>query len=307
MDLNLLRVLDALLQESSVTRAAERLGTSPPAVSRSLARLRRMVGDPLLVRAGQGLVPTPRAAEIHRELGPLLRRADEILRPGAQFEPAELRRTFTVQASDLFVASVAKALLEDLATTSPEVNVVFVPDALEDTAALRRGEVDVEIGVLGHLDPETRTAPLTTVPMVGVARAGNPVFESPIDAERFAGYAHIGVSRRGKSNGPIDDELRRLGLSRRVRVVVPTYTSALVLASATDLIALTTLLWADAIQRLGLRTFVVPVEIPELAVGIAWHPRNDADPAHLWFRGRLSAAFLAAWHDQRIDGDRATR
>lgn len=294
MDLNLLRVLDALLQESSVTRAAERLGTSPPAVSRSLARLRRAVGDPLLVRAGQGLVPTPRAVEIHRELGPLLRRADEILTPGTQFAPSELRRTYTVQASDLFISSVAKPLLEDLARVSPEVNVIFVPDALEGTAALRRGEVDVEIGVLGHLDPETRSEPLATVPMLGVARAGNPLFDTELDVRRLAAFAHIGVSRRGKAHGPIDDELRRLGLSRRVQVVVPTYTAALLLASVTDLIALTTPLWADAVQGLGLRTFSIPAPIPDLDVGMAWHPRNDADPAHLWFRRRLAAAFLAA-------------
>ena len=294
MDLNLLRFLDALLQESSVTRAAERLGTSPPAVSRSLATLRRIVGDPLLVRAGQGLVPTARAVEIRRELGPLLRRADEILQPGTQFDPAGLRRTFTIQAADVFVSSLATPLLGELDREAPGVDIVFVPDALEGTAALRRGEIDVELGVLGHLDPETHSEPLATVPMLGVARVGSPLFDSAVDAARFAEFAHIGVSRQGRTHGPIDDELRRRGLSRRVRVVVANYTPALLLASVSDLVALTTPLWADVVKALGLQTFAIPIGIPELEDGLAWHPRNDADPAQLWFRRRLAAAFLSA-------------
>lgn len=291
VDLNLLRVLDALLSESSVTRAAERLGTSPPAVSRALAKMRRLVGDPLLVRAGQTLVPTTRGAEIHRALGPILAQIEQMLRPGTEFYPKELRRTFAVQAADLFLSPLAGPLLERLGQQAPQVDVVFVPEAYEDTGALRRGDVDIELGVLGDLDPEIQHRPLAAVPILGLARAEHPLFAAPIDAAQFARWGHIGVSRRGRKRGPIDDALERKGLRRRVHVVVPGYTSALLLARSTDLVTITTADWCDTALSLGLRTFPVPFDIPHADVGLAWHPRNDADPAHQWFRGLVAATF----------------
>ena len=294
MDLNLLRVLDVLLQENSVTTAAERLGTSAPAVSRSLARLRRLTGDPLLVRAGQGLVPTPRAAEIRESLGSVLGQADELLRPGVQFDPAGLRRTFTVQASDLFVTGLAVPLLDSLARQAPGTNVVFAPEALEGTSALRHGDVDVELGVLGHLDPETRHQPLFQTRLVGVARAANPLFDAPIDIDRFAAADHIGISRRGRQRGPIDEALAAVGLRRRVAVVVPSHTSAMLVARSTDFIALTTADWPSTTTDLELRTFDIPLVLPPVDVGIAWHPRNHDDPAHRWFRRHLTSTLMAS-------------
>ncbi|MFF0465038.1 LysR family transcriptional regulator [Streptomyces mexicanus] len=293
MDLNLLRVLDALLQENSVTRAAERLGTSPAAVSRSLARLRRAVGDPLLVRAGQGLVPTPRALELRDEVGALLRGCDNVLRPGAGFDPVHLRRTFTVQAAELLVVGLAGTLTERIRTEAPHVDVVFLPEAVEGGPALRQGWVDVELGVLGHLDPEIRTRRLTRVPLVGVARSGHPLFDARIDARRFAAADHIGISRQGRRLGPIDKALDRQGLRRRIAVVVPSHTSAMLLARDTDLVALTVADWLpDTVRALGLRTFPIPLDLEPLDIGMAWHPRNSSDPGHRWFRDHLAAAVL---------------
>ncbi|WP_280262627.1 LysR family transcriptional regulator [Nocardia wallacei] len=295
-DLNLLRILDVLLQENSVTAAAERLGTSPPAVSRSLARLRRMTGDSLLVRAGQGLVPTPRAVEIREELRAVLHRADQILRPGTEFDPGDLRRTFTVQTGELFLLGLAIPLLDSVRREAPGADIVFVPEALEGTPALRRGEIDVEVGVLQHLDPEIRHEHLATLPVLGVARSGHPLFDAPIDAARFAAADHIGISRRGRQRGPIDDALGRIGLRRRVAVVVPSHTSAMLLARSTDLVTLTAAYGPD--RGDGLRTFPIPLELPAIEIGIAWHPRNDGDPAHRWFRRRLTATFRAE-HSRR--------
>ncbi|KJS62982.1 LysR family transcriptional regulator [Streptomyces rubellomurinus] len=304
MDLNLLRALDALLQESSVTRAAERLGTSPAAASRMLGRLRRAVGDPLLVRAGQGLVPTPRALELREEVGALLRDCDGLLRPGAGFEPGRLHRTFTVQASDLLLARTAGPLAERVRAEAPDVDVVFLSEALEGGPGLRQGLVDVELGVLGHLDPEVRTRRLLRWPLVGVARAGHPLFAARrIDARRFAAAEHIGVSRLGRRHGPIDDALAGLGLRRRVAVVVPGHTAALLLARDTDLVALTLADWRpETVAALGLRTFPIPLELAPLDLGMAWHPRNDADPGHRWFREHLAAAVLP---EAKEDGGRS--
>lgn len=299
MDLNLLRALDALLQENSVTRAAERLGTSPAAVSRMLARLRRAVEDPLLVRAGQGLVPTPRALELREEVGALLRGCDSVLRPGAGFDPVHLDRTFTVQAGELMLVRVAGALAERMRAEAPRVDVVFLPETLEGGPALRQGLVDVELGVLGHLDPEVRTRRLLTAPLVGLARSGHPLFDGRrITARRFAAADHIGVSRRGKRLGPIDTALAGLGLRRRVAVVVPSHTGAMLLTRDSDLITLVPADWLpDTIAALGLRTFPIPLELAPLELGMAWHPRNSADPGHRWFREHVAAAVLGAGAD----------
>jgi DNA-binding transcriptional LysR family regulator len=295
MDLNLLRALDALLQENSVTRAAERLGTSPAAASRTLARLRRVVGDPLLVRAGQGMVPTPRAVELREEVAALLRSCDNVLRPGAGFDAVHLRRTFTVQATDLLLAGLAGPLTARTRAEAPHVDVVFLPEAVEGGPGLRQGWVDVELGVLGHLDPEILTRPLARIPLVGVARSGHPLFEGRIDARRFAAADHIGISRLGKRLGPIDGALAELGLRRRVAVVVPSHTSAMMLARDTDFVALTVADWLPgATSALGLRTFPVPLDLAPLDLGMAWHPRNAADPGHRWFRDHLAAAVLAS-------------
>ncbi|PWI41374.1 LysR family transcriptional regulator [Streptomyces sp. ICBB 8177] len=293
MDLNLLRALDVLLQENSVTRAAERLGTSPAAASRTLARLRRAVGDPLLVRAGQGMVPTPRALELKDEVAALLRGCDNVLRPGAGFDAVHLRRTFTVQASELLLAGLAATLTERIHAEAPHVDVVFLPEAMEGGPALRQGWVDVELGVLAHLDPETRTRPLARMRVVGVARRRHPLFDGPIDARRFAEVDHIGISRQGKRLGPIDTALAGLGLRRRIAVVVPSHTSAMMLARNADLVALTVADWLpETVEALGLRTFRIPLDLEPVDLGLAWHPRNSADPGHRWFREQLASAVL---------------
>ncbi|WP_030671290.1 LysR family transcriptional regulator [Streptomyces rimosus] len=291
MDLNLLRVLDALLQENSVTRAAERLGTSPAAVSRTLARLRRAVGDPLLVRAGQGMVPTPRALELRDEVGALLRGCDNVLRPGAGFDAVHLQRSFTVQATDLVLSGVAGTLTERIHKEAPHVDVVFLPESVEGGPALRQGWVDVELGALGPLDPEIRTQPLARMTVAGVARSGHPLFDGRIDVRRFAAAGHIGISRNGKRLGPIDSALAERGLHRRIAVVVPSHTSAMILARNSDLVALTLTDWLpDTTAALGLRTFPIPLDLPTIEFGMAWHPRNAADPGHRWFREHLAAA-----------------
>lgn len=290
MDLNLLAALDALLQENSVTKAADRLGTSPAAISRKLASLRRIVGDPLLVRAGQEMIPTPRAIELRTEVRALIERSESVLASGSGLDVATLHRTFTVQASELLLTTIAQPLIGRLHARAPGVGVVFLPEAIEDTPALRQGFVDIELGVLSHLDPETRTEQLASLSVLGVARTGHPLFDGPIDARRFAAADHIGISRTGKRHGPIDTALAAQGLRRNVAVVVPSHTSAMMLARTTDLVCLTA--EGDlggAVTALGLRTFPVPLALPTVEIGMAWHPRQDADHAHRWFRDQVRA------------------
>ncbi|MFR0359240.1 LysR family transcriptional regulator [Streptomyces sediminimaris] len=289
MDLNLLTALDALLQEGSVTRAADQLGTSPAAMSRKLASLRRIVGDPLLVRAGQQMVPTDRALELRTEVRALIERTEAILTSTRGLDVASLNRTFTVQASDALLAALAAPLISRTRSQAPAVGVTFIPESVEDTPALRQGSVDLELGVLDHLDPETHTEPLARVPMVATARHDHPLFDAPINARRFADADHIGISRTGKRHGPIDTALGKLGLRRNIAAVVPSHTSAMMLARTTDLVCLTiaTGNLPDAVTALGLRTFPIPLNVPPIEIGMAWHPRHDTDTAHRWFRDQV--------------------
>jgi DNA-binding transcriptional LysR family regulator len=292
--LNLLAALDALLQETSVTKAADRLGTSPAAMSRKLASLRRIVADPLLVRSGQEMTPTPRALELRPEVRALIERSEAVLAPSGGIDVAALNRTFTVQASALLIAGLAAPLIGRLRAEAPGVGVVFLSESIEDSAALRQGVVDVELGVLDHLDPETCTEHLATVSMLGVARKDHPLFDGPVDARRFAAADHVGISRTGKRHGPIDTALAKQGLRRSVAVAVPSHTSAMMVVRTTDLVGLTTdggL--TEAIAALGLRTFPIPLDLPLIELGMAWHPRQDADQAHRWFRDHLRAILAA--------------
>ncbi|RJQ79755.1 LysR family transcriptional regulator [Pseudonocardiaceae bacterium YIM PH 21723] len=287
MDLNLLITLDVLLQEHSVTLAAERLATSPAAVSRKLATLRRITEDPLLVRAGQHLVPTPRAEQLRERVRALVEQAGAVLAPGDGLDPGTLRRTFTVQMAEGMAMSVATTLLRRIRESAPGVEVVFLSEAFEDTPALRHGQVDVELGVLGHLDPETRSEQLIDAAPLAMARSGHPLFDEPVDLRRFAAAEHISVSRKGKRHGPIDAALAEHGLSRRVPVVVPSHLGAMMLALNTDLVGLT---FAGALLFPGLRAFPLPISVPSARIGMAWHPRHDADPGQRWFRDQLRVA-----------------
>ncbi|WP_328646289.1 LysR family transcriptional regulator [Amycolatopsis sp. NBC_00348] len=294
IDANLLVALDALLAEHSVTRAAERLRTSPAAMSRTLARLRRLLGDPLLVRAGQAMVPTPRAEAMRDEVAAVVRRCGALLSPGEDVDPLTLHRTFTVQAADIVAAALAPGLLDLAAAEAPGVSVRFRAEELEGGPALRDGQVDLEVGALDHADPETRTEPLVTLHMAAGVRAGHPLTEGRLTPARFAAASHVVVSRRGRFTGPADAALADVDLRRRVVAVLPSHLTAMTLAARTDLVCLVpggeTGPMTEAARALGLRLLEVPLPLPPVVIGMAWHPRNSADGGHSWLRSAVRRA-----------------
>src|SRR3954447_22931062 len=174
LDANLAVALDALLSEQSVTRAAARLHTSPAAMSRTLARLRRVLQDPLLVRAGQALVPTPRAEVLRGEAAEVVCQLEALLAPSGGTDLAELRRTFTIQAADLVGAALAPGLLDLAERTAPGVSLRVLAEEWESGPGLREGQVDLEVGAIDHVDPETRVEALVTLRMAAGVRAGHP-------------------------------------------------------------------------------------------------------------------------------------
>ena len=293
-DLNLLTALDALLAEGSVAGAARRLGLSASAMSRTLARLRAATGDPLLVRAGRGMVPTPHAAELRERVRDLAQDAQAVLRPAvASLALAELKRSFTIRSNEGFVEVFAAQLLAAVTAVAPNVRLHFAPKPDKDVRALREGLVDLEIGVLGESGPEVRLQALFRDHFVGAVRDGHPLVEKGmITPERYSAFGHVVASRRGYASGPVDGALAALGLARTVVAVVPSFRAALAVASVSDLVALVTSSFFSATQAhqakcgpAAVRSFPLPVRTEAITVSQMWHPRFDADPAHRWLRG----------------------
>ncbi|MFD0069994.1 LysR family transcriptional regulator, partial [Streptomyces sp. NPDC127574] len=284
--------LDALLAEQSVTRAAARLHTSPAAMSRTLARLRRVLQDPLLVRAGQGMVPTPRAQALREEAAAVVRGVGALLSPGTRVDPAALHGTFTLQAADLVGAALAPGLLRLARQEAPGVSLRFRAEELEAGPALRDGRIDLEVGSIDHVDPETRVGELVTLRMMAAVRHRHPLTEGPLTPERLAAAEHVVVSRRGRFTGPLDSALAERNLRRRVAVVLPGHLPAMTLAAGSDLVCLIPAAppgvaaspLTDAATALGLHLLEIPLPLPPLAIGMAWHPRHAADGGHHWLR-----------------------
>jgi DNA-binding transcriptional LysR family regulator len=283
-DLNLLATLAVLLSEGNVARAAERLRLSPSAMSRQLARLRKTTGDPLLVRAGRGLVPTPRALELRDRADALVQEVESVLRPARTLDLPRLERTFTLRTRDGFVENFGPALLARVAAQAPGVRLRFMPKPDKDNAPLRDGSVDLETGVVGQrTGPEMRAQALLRDRFVGVVRAGHPLARGRVTPARYAKGEHIVVSRRGEDRTAIDDALDSLGLTRRVVTIVDAFASALALARETDLVASVPEHHTGRL-RAGMHTFELPLALPAFTVSLLWHPRMHADAAHRWLR-----------------------
>lgn len=298
VDLNLLVALDALLEENSVAAAADRLRLSAPAMSRTLARIRRATGDDILVRSGRTMTPTPRALELRDEAHELVRRASAVLTPARQLDLVNLDRVFTIRAHDALVGALAAPLVTAVADAAPNVRLSLLAEPSGDSTDLARGHTDLEIGATQPERPEIASQTVGTDRMVAVFRAGHPLGQGKLTPQRFAAATHVTVSRRGRLRGVIDDRLTELGLRRRVVAALPTSAAALDLVAGSDAVVVVAErtcrpLWAS----LGLRIRPVPLDIPDVPLILAWHHRYDSDPAHRWLRGEVARVLSAIVND----------
>src|SRR5690348_1395539 len=237
-DFNLLVTLDVLLSEGSVAGAARRLHLSPSAMSRALARLREVTGDPLLVRAGRRLVPTPRALELRGQVGAIVDGARSILRPAEKLDLATLERRFVLRTSEGFVETFGPRLIARMQEEAPRVTLQFVAKPDKESAPLREGEVDIETGVIDMTTaPEMRAVPLFEDRWIGVVRAGHPLTRGKMTAGKYAGADHVHILRRGLHSTEIDEAVAAAGLTRHVAMIVQGFSAALALARDTDLVA----------------------------------------------------------------------
>ncbi|MCD5985876.1 LysR family transcriptional regulator [Pseudomonas sp. CDFA 610] len=288
-DLNLLIALDALLDEGSVVGAARRMHLSPAAMSRTLTRIREATGDPVLVRAGRGLVPTPRALAMQAQVRELVEQAAQVFQARDEVEMSTLERCFNVRSNDVFFGSFGARVLEAIRAGAPGCTMRFVPEGADDDDALREGRIDLYISSRLNFGPEIKIQNLFNTRFCGLAREGHPIFDGPITPERFAGFDHVSVSRRGRARGPIDPALAELGLERRIALITPHFHSAIFGVAESDLILSLPepVLWGLKQLGLKMRAFAIPLALETVSVNQAWHPRFDKDPAHRWLRQTL--------------------
>ena len=297
LDLNLLAALDALLEEGSVSGAADRLHVTAPAMSRSLGRIRRTTGDQILVRTGRTMTPTPYAEAVRGQVHELVRQAQVVLAPGRDLDLGTLEHTFTLRWHDTLVALAGPALLASVREQAPGVRLRFIAESSTDTPELRRGEVDLEANANRPTEPGIRYEPAAEDRFIVATRRGHPLTRGAMTAERFAAAEHITVSRRGRFSNPVDDALAELGLSRRVVATAPTGAAAIAFVRDSDLVitgpAYTPRVMAE---DFGLAVLPLPLDLPPAPVYLSWHQRHDTDEAHAWLRGLAKAALAGATH-----------
>ncbi|BBA98784.1 putative LysR family transcriptional regulator [Actinacidiphila reveromycinica] len=311
-DMNLLPALDALLREGSVTGAATVMNVSPSAMSRTLARLRRVVGDPLLVSSGRGMTLTPRARELRPQAAAALGQALAALRPPPPVDLADVRRDFVIRTNDGAAVVFGAALLARAAREAPGVRLRILPEGDEDPADLR-DRVDLDLGALPEIPPDVRTTRLAEHRYMAAVRStdrspgrspdAGPVPAAPLTPADFVALPHVTVSRHGRARSVIDERLAELGLERRVLATVPTYGAACFLALDTDAYAIVPSGFAEraaGAMRLAVRE--IPLPLPPVSFDMAWHVRHDADPAHRWLRDTLAA--LAGDRPEPLAGER---
>ena len=281
-DLNLLRGLDALLSESSVTDAASRLDLSVPAMSHMLARIRREFNDPILVRSGRTMVPTPRALEMKGRVSRLIQEAMAIQADAAHLDPATIHRDILVVAGEAIMSFLGGPFVAYLRKHAPNIRIGFTAE--NPDLALRNYAVTLAIGPRSIDGPDVRTELLFEDRIVGVCRRDHPLLDGPVNQERYLAADHLINARGGRMVSPLD---ALLGAERHARVSAPTVSSLWILLQ-TDLVGLCYQHQERAaVEALGLETFELPYPLAPVAICQSWLTAHDLDPVHIWLRKTL--------------------
>ena len=285
LNLNLLVVLDALLAERHVSRAARRLGLSQPAVSNALAQLRDVFADPLLVRGRPGMVPTPRALALAAPLHTALAGLAATLSAPA-FDPATADRTFVIAVTDFVEFVLMPRLLARISREAPGVRIQLpawpyhrVPPGLE------AGELDLMVGFYSRLPAGHHDERLLPDEFVVIVRGDHPRVGKRLTLKTYASLMHVLVSTETSGPGVVDEALARLGLSRTVALRISHFLMVPAIVAATDFVAaVSRRVAAEFAGPLRLRVFELPLEVPRGTVGQVWHERTHDSAAHAWLR-----------------------
>ena len=304
LDLNLLRVLDALMSEGSLTRAAAALSMTQPAASHALRRLHDALGEELFVRSAHGMKPTPLAEALWPQVRTALSQLREALAPG-DFDPARDAVQLRLAMADATAAALAPGLVAGIERSGALANLRVMPLTTRDPRRLLEdGEVDVAVGFFPEAvteiagqgqDSHLRHSRLYSTRYVCVMRRGHPLADKPMTLDDYCAAHHLLVSFSGRPHGFVDQALHALGRQRRVVLTVNQFFTAGRVVAQSDLL---TVLPVGFLPATGYSDAVVTCELP-LAVGpvhveLLWHLRHDATPAHRWLRGQVHAAAEAA-------------
>lgn len=292
VDLNLLVVLDALLAEKSVSRAAKRIHLTQPAVSRALGRLRGWFGDPLLTRSRQGMVPTPLGLALEGEVSAILAQIKGLVEREEGFDPAASERTFRATMSDYPQYILCGALLPRLGQVAPRVSFEVSPWSLGFPGALESGTLDLAICPPITPVPGLRAVELFRDDLVVVVRKDHPALKEPLTPQRYAALDHVQGAPNGRAGSIIDDLLEAQALARRVVLTVPGLVVLPSLVTGSDCCATIPRRLARALAAAhGLAVLPLPVEAPALSMTMVWHDRVQQDPGHVWLRGEVQSLF----------------
>ena len=293
VDLNLLRVFDAILRGRGVTAAAARLGLSQPAVSNALARLRTVFGDTLFVRTTSGMAPTPFASQLDEPIRQALALVESALTHGAAFEPATSDRVFRFYMSDLGEISFLPPLVEHVRRLAPRVHLEASGLALDEIPdALASGALDLAVGFLPGLAPPVRRRRLFRDDYVCLMRADHPRIKKRLTRRLFEEASHALVSSTGSGHRVIEEALERHGLTLRIALRVPHFTVVPMVLERTDLLLTLPSRVARVYEQGGrFKSLPPPVTIPPADVGVHWHERFDRDPGNRWLRELILELF----------------
>ncbi len=293
VDLNLLRVFDAVLYERGVTPAATRLGLTQPAVSNALARLRAVFGDALFVRTAAGMDPTPFARELAEPVRQALALLESALAHGPGFDPASSTRAFRFYMSDLGQVEFLPPIVERVQSAAPGVRLEAAAADLEHIGdALGGGALDLAVGFLPGLGAPIKRRVLFRDPYVCLMRAGHPALAGRLTRKKFLDASHVLVTYRGGGHRVIEEALERAGIARRIALRVPHFTVVPMVLERTDLILTLPARVARVYERRGsFRALPAPVPIPPAEVAVHWHERFESDPGNRWFREQIVELF----------------
>jgi DNA-binding transcriptional LysR family regulator len=288
MDLNLLITLDALLSEHSVTRAARRLNFSQPSISVHLAKLRELLGDPLLLPGPRGMRPTARADELREPLREALEALERVVSPADEFDPASAHRLWRVAAADYGAAVILQPALAALRRAAPNTKLAILQAAPSSIAKLaEQGEIDLALHTTEDAPNGLYRQALFEEQYVLVGRVGHPRLKRRPTLSQFCELDYVIVSKEGGGfRGATDGVLFKLGLTRRVVLSVPHFLFVPAVLASTDLVAmLPSRLVRDT--RL-LRRVEPPIDVPGFEMAMFWHERTHRDPGHQWLREHLA-------------------
>ncbi|WP_322056935.1 LysR family transcriptional regulator [Paraburkholderia sp. J63] len=290
LDLNLLVTLDVLLAELNVTRAAERLNFSQPAVSVHLAKLRELLGDPLLLPGPRGMRPTTRAQALREPLREALEALERAVAPASPFDPSVAQHTWRVAATDYGESTIALPALRAMRAAAPHTRLAIiglVPPRIAKAA--EQGEIDLAFHITSDAPEGLRQRVLFKERYVLAGRTGHPRLKRRPNVKQFCELEHVIVSPDGGGfRGVTDEALAEAGLARRVVLSVPHFLFVISALAQTDLVAM--LPWRLVRENAALKVVEAPVDVPGYEMCMLWHERMHRDPAHQWLRERIAGA-----------------